>query len=123
MRRAMTLAGLCILAASVSAAAPAERRLIIFAPDREDARLARQRDAFGGQAAALRDYRLSLVVVTAPDDPRRKALGVAPPDFAAILVGYDGGAKQRWTAPVAPGVVYSIIDTMPMRRREVRGRA
>lgn len=50
----------------------------------------------------------------------RERLGVEGP-FAALLVGKDGGVKERWTAPVPAAEVFAKVDEMPMRRREVFG--
>ncbi|MBV6632043.1 MAG: DUF4174 domain-containing protein [Alphaproteobacteria bacterium] len=50
----------------------------------------------------------------------RQRFDLGPDDFAVILVGKDGGEKARWSAPVAMAEVYALIDTMPMRQREMR---
>jgi hypothetical protein len=38
-------------------------------------------------------------------------------------IGKDGGVKLRSAEPVAAGDFFALIDTMPMRRREMRERA
>ncbi len=38
-----------------------------------------------------------------------------------LLIGKDGGTKLRSTT-LEPGIVFSLIDTMPMRQREMRQR-
>ncbi len=48
--------------------------------------------------------------------------GVEPGRFAAVLVGKDGTVKHRFDKPVEPDEIYALIDEMPMRRREMRGR-
>ncbi|MEC8065210.1 MAG: DUF4174 domain-containing protein, partial [Planctomycetota bacterium] len=37
-----------------------------------------------------------------------------------VLVGKDGGVKERW--PLAPRLqeVFDLVDAMPMRQRELR---
>ena len=52
----------------------------------------------------------------------RERFGVEPGAFAALLVGKDGTVKHRSAEPVAPGVIFALIDAMPMRRREMRER-
>lgn len=37
-----------------------------------------------------------------------------------VLVGKDGGVKLKKTAPTRLEEIYSLIDTMPMRRQEMR---
>lgn len=41
--------------------------------------------------------------------------------FAAILVGKDGTEKRRDRAAVRPEHLFTTIDAMPMRQREMRG--
>jgi hypothetical protein len=48
--------------------------------------------------------------------------GVEPGRFAAVLVGKDGTVKHRSDDPVEPDELYSLIDEMPMRRRDMRER-
>lgn len=40
--------------------------------------------------------------------------------FTVILVGKDGQEKLRDSQPVAADALFDLIDTMPMRRKEVR---
>jgi len=40
--------------------------------------------------------------------------------FEVVLIGKDGGVKQRWTTPVSPQELFAIIDAMPMRASEMR---
>ena len=49
----------------------------------------------------------------------RKTLSAQPDDVSAVLIGKDGGIKQRSrTLDVAE--IFALIDTMPMRQREMR---
>ncbi|UZO79490.1 DUF4174 domain-containing protein [Aquimarina sp. ERC-38] len=40
-------------------------------------------------------------------------------DFSMVLIGLDGGVKKNFDQPQPPEVVYELIDSMPMRRREM----
>ena len=40
--------------------------------------------------------------------------------FEVILVGLDGGIKLRQDQPVTTDELFSLIDSMPMRQREMR---
>ena len=40
--------------------------------------------------------------------------------FVAVLVGKDGGVKARKTQPVSAEALFGLIDSMPMRRQEMR---
>lgn len=42
-----------------------------------------------------------------------------PVEFLLILVGRDGSVKRRATAPAALVSLIELIDTMPMRQREM----
>ena len=44
-------------------------------------------------------------------------------DDDVILIGKDGGVKKTWKNHVTSDELFSLIDSMPMRRREMRGRA
>lgn len=40
--------------------------------------------------------------------------------FEAVLIGKDGGVKQRWPEPVSTEDLFAIIDAMPMRASEMQ---
>ena len=42
--------------------------------------------------------------------------------FQVVLVGEDGGVKLRSAEPVSASDLFALIDTMPMRQREMRER-
>ena len=85
------------------------RVVAIVAPSPTDARAARQRALFADVRKACEERDLVVVPV------QGKA-------FAVLLVGKDGGEKNRWTVPVEPRTVFSLIDAMPMRRAEMKRR-
>ena len=43
-------------------------------------------------------------------------------DFEVVLIGKDGGVKARTSDPGALQDFLALIDTMPMRRAEMRSR-
>ena len=50
-------------------------------------------------------------------DALRRMLDVpADAEFAAVLVGKDGGVKWRGDAPADTNQLFALIDAMPMRR-------
>ncbi|GGD19296.1 hypothetical protein GCM10011342_29960 [Aquisalinus flavus] len=50
----------------------------------------------------------------------RERFGVEEASFTAILIGKDGGEKGRWTEPPSwEDDIFPLIDSMPMRRREL----
>ncbi len=42
-------------------------------------------------------------------------------NFEVILVGLDGTIKLRQDQPITTDKLFSLIDSMPMRQREMRG--
>ena len=54
------------------------------------------------------------------DAVRRTAGRNSAEPFEVVLIGKDGGVKKRWTMPVSPEALFTIIDAMPMRANEMR---
>jgi hypothetical protein len=114
-----------LLAASPLAAYRDVHRVLVAAAARaDDPALARQRALFAqmGRQAQLRD----LVLVEAVGDGERArairaALGLKG-GFAAALIGKDGEAKLVSAHPLAAADLFPLIDSMPMRRQEMRER-
>lgn len=48
------------------------------------------------------------------------SLGLSPHFTGAVLVGKDGGVKEKAHFPVAPDTIFDRIDAMPMRRAELK---
>jgi hypothetical protein len=55
-------------------------------------------------------------------DELRDAYADSASGFQVVLVGKDGGVKLRSAEPIAADDFFALIDTMPMRRREMRER-
>ncbi|MFC6223819.1 DUF4174 domain-containing protein [Hymenobacter artigasi] len=49
-----------------------------------------------------------------------KKTGISPSQFAAVLIGKDGGVKEKSSRPVEPTTWFNVVDKMPMRREEMR---
>ncbi len=122
------------------------RLLLVFAPSPKDGAYGEQMRLLEGESAALEDRDLLVFQLfetsgglreTSPDTASlntaslntaslntaaalRERYGVAENTFTIILIGKDGGEKERHSAPVAPETLYAVIDAMPMRRREMR---
>ena len=50
----------------------------------------------------------------------RDELGIPAADFTVVLIGKDGGVKLRQGTPLTTQLLFSTIDAMPMRQREMR---
>ncbi len=112
------------------------RVLLIFAPDSDDATLAEQTANLSGMGAGLsaRDlvvWRLVSEEAAAVNgevdtglssQPFYEYFSVKNAEFTVILLGKDGTTKLRQTQPVTSHRLFSLIDAMPMRQREIRER-
>lgn len=110
------------------------RVLVVGAPSPEDERIQNQRQAVTMSASDFIARDMVLVEVfegpgsTADDENidvesarrLRDRLGILDGTFEVFLIGKDGTVKLRDTEPVPMRQVYALIDTMPMRRREMR---
>jgi hypothetical protein len=113
-----------------------EKRVIVMLADGgDDPALAEQEARLRAAAADLAERDVVLVAargrtVTVDGDsgqaPTADELRVAYADsasgFQVVLVGKDGGVKLRAGEPVAASDLFALIDTMPMRRREMKER-
>jgi len=99
------------------------RRLLVFAPLPGDASATRQRELLSGAEAGISDRDLRVEYLTGEEaEESRREYGVTAEEFAALLIGRDGGVKHRYGEPAAPEELFGHIDEMPMRRRELRER-
>ena len=94
------------------------RPVVILSDRRDDPRIARQKAMLDGPGARERD-----IAVLSEDDRqgalhRRFGIGTG---FAVVLVGKDGGVKTVWREPVDSRRIFTVIDAMPMRRKEMNG--
>ncbi|MEQ8194366.1 MAG: DUF4174 domain-containing protein [Rhodospirillales bacterium] len=112
------------------------RLLLIFAPGERDPRLAKQLADMSRSKCGIRDrdiriFRLVKDQPAVSADGReqdldqvalRKAYGIRGGDFAAILIGKDGGEKMRAFRPLPTNNLFEEVDAMPMRQDEIRTR-
>ena len=43
--------------------------------------------------------------------------------FRVVLIGKDGGVKLRQEEPISVADLFALIDSMPMRKQEMRQRS
>ena len=112
------------------------RLLVASAAGSDDEQLERLIAEIGATASEFADRDLLLVVlldagvsstgqrVLIPGEvaAARKALGIRPGVFAVRLIGKDGTVKFANEAATPIDDIYALIDTMPMRRRELSQR-
>ena len=113
-----------------------ERRpLLVFAPSAEAPLAVALGAALGRADVGLFDRDMMVIEVFGDDSARadgaslptgtaahlRQRFAVAATDELVVLLGKDGGEKLRTTSPDLDAI-FSLIDTMPMRRREMNNR-
>lgn len=75
---------------------------------------------------AERDLDVIVLIASTLPEPDRWFLThsdfklVSHEDYMGWLVGKDGGIKQTYTKPAAPEDIFRLIDSMPMRQREMK---
>ncbi|WP_161787236.1 DUF4174 domain-containing protein [Hymenobacter sp. IS2118] len=102
------------------------RVLLLAAPTAAHPDFKAQKALLATQKAELADR--DFVVVEALYDQLSAAdlaflkqkTGAQPPQFAAVLIGKDGGVKERRARPIPPADLFGTVDKMPMRRQEMR---
>ena len=116
-----------------------ENRLILIVSENpEGDEILEQLKLFQNQRDALLDRKLLILKI----DPKGSMLynpslhpvqytnnknlyeefGLDSKPFQILLIGLDGGIKMKRTRITDPSVFFAEIDTMPMRRNELRGK-
>ena len=112
------------------------RLLLVFARDADSALYRRQQEMLLVAERGLneRDTIIIFVIRDAvstkgrPAAPvaavnLRDAYGVLPHEFRVVLLGKDGGVKLRQEEPISMADLFALIDSMPMRQREMGQRS
>lgn len=100
------------------------RPILIFAPDRYDARLTDMKGRFSAHRREFRDRHVIVIEIGGPfmraearamphGPALRERFGVPQEEFAMILLGKDGEEKLRLDDVADPFVFYDLIDTLP----------
>lgn len=97
------------------------RPVVVLSDSRDDPRVAKQIQALDGTKPELTNRNIQVLQEAGSDGPLHRKLGVEKKDFAVVLVGKDGTVKKIWHDPVDPKKIFTIIDSMPMRKKEMDG--
>ena len=108
------------------------RPLLIFAPSDDAPDLLWQRAALGASSDGMLERDIAVIEIVgdqietlAGPECRNAAAELrarysTPKEtFRVVLVGKDGGVKLREEKPVETNRLFSLIDSMPMRRQEI----
>ena len=110
------------------------RLLLIFAPDAMHPQFQQMDAEINAQGAEVRDRDLVVFEIFDKDPSQMNASPLSPADadalrmhfgisrqmYALILVGKDGGIKLMREDRVPLSEVFELIDSMPMRKNEMR---
>ncbi|MFW6335969.1 MAG: DUF4174 domain-containing protein [Phycisphaeraceae bacterium] len=110
------------------------RPLVVFAPTGDAPELVEQRNRLRDEQTGLKDRDMVVIEVigreagSVDDKPLSDAAVArlverydpAEDAFEVLLIGKDTGVKLRRTEPVATETLFALIDSMPMRQREMR---
>ena len=103
-----------------------KRVLLLAAPTAEQADFKQQKAllAAAGSELAARDFLVLEILFNQLTDADKQFLirkfGIQSPQFVAVLIGKDGGVKQKSSRPIPPADLFGTVDQMPMRREEMR---
>ena len=94
-----------------------ERQLLIFGANQPEFKS--QLQLLKQDSVGMTDR--DLLVYTYKDGSSfHKKYAVKPGQFTIILIGKDGGEKFRSYTVVKPETLFALIDSMPMRKAEMR---
>ena len=109
------------------------RLIVLIATSPQDADVEKQKQFLSGADEGLNDRDLKVIEIYSttqgyldgqPLPPEnfsrlRNQLELPGQDFQFLLVGKDGTVKLRATQAVDPVEIFALIDSMPMRQREM----
>jgi hypothetical protein len=101
------------------------RVLLLFAPDTGSPQLLRQKQMLDSQADGIKDRDLKVFEITGGsplEQQWRDKFHVKADSFTLVLIGKDGSSKLKHSKPTEPDEIFKLIDSMPMRKNEVRQR-
>lgn len=103
------------------------RVLLIYGRDDAQHYTIEQQEALHEERDGLVERDLDVIVLVASEvpEPDRQFLmhdyKLNPSDeFVAWLIGKDGGVKETYKKPVATKDLFRLIDSMPMRKQEMK---
>jgi hypothetical protein len=96
------------------------RPVLLFAPSERDEAYGLQMETLAADKSGLAERHIVVLsdVSAHGGSQLREALEID--GFEIVLIGKDGGVKLRSKTPLDVEKLYAVIDSMPMRRREMR---
>lgn len=110
------------------------RIILLFTPDYQDHRFQRQQAIFQNSKDKFRERDVIIIEMNQNDGygesqyseaevlQIRKKYSVKSSEYSVILIGKDGLEKSRYSDVVQAEQLFSLIDSMPMRKEEMKNR-
>lgn len=104
-----------------------KRVIVIYAPSFDNKQAQEQRTLLKADLEKFEDYKLSIIEYTSKG--KREDFGIISikpttddiKNFKIVLIGLDGGVKFESNTVQPSQKFFDLINTMPMRRNELRG--
>ncbi|WP_213831824.1 DUF4174 domain-containing protein [Flagellimonas sp. 389] len=97
------------------------RLVILVSLDLESESVKKQGKQFHDAKKAIKEREM-LVLRLSPKSEALKAYNISQNYEGVLLIGEDGGLKAKHDFLVAPSIVFELVDSMPMRRAEIRSK-
>ncbi|MEM7486721.1 MAG: DUF4174 domain-containing protein [Bacteroidota bacterium] len=97
------------------------RLVILVSLDLESESMKKQEKQFHDTKKAMEDREM-VVLRLSPKSKELKAYNISQNYEGVLLIGKDGGLKAKYDFVVAPSVIFELVDSMPMRRAEMRNK-
>jgi len=98
-----------------------KNRVIVLVAKKKDSKAFQmQLEAIVSKESELKDRDLITILLSKDSVELRNELKIGLAFEGIILIGKDGGVKMREEFHVAPKKIFDLIDSMPMRRTEMR---
>lgn len=101
----------------------AQRDVLIFCNDSASEYCSMQEELLRVDSAGIQERDMAIrIIEKSPDNLWVFRKWRVTHDFEVLLIGKDGTEKLRSTTPVKLETLFDLIDTMPMRKAEMRRR-
>lgn len=94
-----------------------KNRLILLVGDTTNVKLKKQKSILNNHKLELLERDILILQITNPENLQ---INLEASFKGLILIGKDGGAKLKKEFPVAAIKLFEIIDSMPMRKAEIK---
>ena len=97
-----------------------KKRLVLLVSPDFDSHLIREQLLLLEKEATELEERDMLVLKIPPNNEALSKFGLRENFEGVLLIGKDGGLKSRYDLLVKPKTLFDLVDSMPMRRAEMR---